>query len=598
MTFKQFCFRISVPVIIILLISDITLLNAQRLSRDYNVDILVNQAGYLPDASKMCVAPGSFNREFEVIHTASQRVVYSGEFKAASGDFGDYATGDFSGLTEEGSYFIQSDTLRSYPFSVSNNVYELPMNSIIGYFSKQRCGGSTSGYLTPCHLDDGVRQDNGKHQDVSGGWHDASDLRKWVGATIYGMIGIAKAYELDTDLDKNKLLDELRWGNRYFLNMQEPEGYIMSYVGGDVEKHSDSNRWTDNITGEYEEGEPFFTKPNAGSSNADMLIIGTKDDRVIKTNPLDLMGQYNFITSEALLTRITRNIDPPYSALCLEAAEKCFTWSTMADNAGSPGTIGASIQAAIELFKTTKKDAYKDFALNQAALLKMYQASNEDTKISGYFYISPDEKIPYKNISRGCVEFYALCDLVQLFPEHIDVPLWKDIIKQYAYNYLVTIMEKNNFGIVPFGLYTDKDPGGNRKVGDFWYRYFMQPELSWWVGVNSNLAASGIGLLKAAEVLNDPELKAYAQKQLDWIIGVNPFNSSTLIGTGYNHPEHFPGSTFYPRTPVINGAVMNGLGGDHDDQPAIGTGNWQISEYWTPMVAHTLWLMAELSSSK
>jgi hypothetical protein len=159
-------------------------------------------------------------------------------------------------------------------------------------------------------------------------------------------------------------------------------------------------------------------------------------------------------------------------------------------------------------------------------------------------------------------------------------------------------MEKNNFGIVPFGLYTDKDPGGNRKVGDFWYRYFMQPELSWWVGVNSNLAASGIGLLKAAEVLNDPELKAYAQKQLDWIIGVNPFNSSTLIGTGYNHPEHFPGSTFYPRTPVINGAVMNGLGGDHDDQPAIGTGNWQISEYWTPMVAHTLWLMAELSSSK
>jgi hypothetical protein len=41
---------------------------------------------------------------------------------------------------------------------------------------------------------------------------------------------------------------------------------------------------------------------------------------------------------------------------------------------------------------------------------------------------------------------------------------------------------------------------------------------------------------------------------------------------------------------------MNGLGGDQNDQPVIGTGNWQISEYWTPMVAYTLWLMAEMTA--
>jgi len=43
---------------------------------------------------------------------------------------------------------------------------------------------------------------------------------------------------------------------------------------------------------------------------------------------------------------------------------------------------------------------------------------------------------------------------------------------------------------------------------------------------------------------------------------------------------------------------MNGLGGDHDDQPVIADGIWQISEYWTPMVAYTFWLMAELSASQ
>jgi hypothetical protein len=40
---------------------------------------------------------------------------------------------------------------------------------------------------------------------------------------------------------------------------------------------------------------------------------------------------------------------------------------------------------------------------------------------------------------------------------------------------------------------------------------------------------------------------------------------------------------------------MNGLGGDNADQPSIGLGNYHISEYWTPMVAYTLWLMAEIS---
>jgi len=44
----------------------------------------------------------------------------------------------------------------------------------------------------------------------------------------------------------------------------------------------------------------------------------------------------------------------------------------------------------------------------------------------------------------------------------------------------------------------------------------------------------------------------------------------------------------------LPGAVLNGLGGDHNDQPSIGNGDWQISEYWTPMVSYTLWLMAEL----
>ncbi len=568
-------------------------LSAQRLSRDLYVDLLVNQIGYMPDVSKFVTVKGEIHRNFEVIDLQTREIVHKGAFQPVPCDFGKYSRGDFSDLKKEGNYYIKSDTLRSFPFKISSSIYHSPMDMIVGYFALQRCGSSTTGFLSPCHLDDGKRLDNGQHQDVTGGWHDASDLRKWVGATIYGMLGLAKTYELYKGDNKKAVLEELMWGNQYFLKMQEPQGYVMSFIGGDVNKHSDSNRWTDNETGP-EEGELRMVKPNTGKSSADMLIFGDSDDRIIQTRPLDILGQYNFITAQAMMAEITKTMDVNYSQDCLRAAERCFEWCRTTD-INNPRTIGAAIQAAIEMYKTTKGKIYSDFAVQKASLLYKLQARSPGDGPSGFFYSSFTNSEPYKNISRGCLEFISICDLVKTFPLHHDVPLWKDMITKYAYNYLLFMSGKNSFGIIPYGLYTEKNPGGNRKVGDYWYRYFMQPELKWWTGINANLASAGVGLIKAADVLNDSYLKTIAQKQLDWIVGVNPFNSSTIHGIGYNHPKHFGGSTYLPNTPVLPGAVMNGLGGDNSDMPVIGNGNWQISEYWTPMVAYTLWLMAELS---
>lgn len=589
---------VSRIIVTILIVTVNTVLNAQEISRDLNVDLLINHAGYNPGASKTVVAKGVIDSRFNIVDISSMKTVYSGSFRTVNGDFGVYSAGDFSSLNKEGQYYIVCDTLRSFPFSVSSSAYRPAMDLIVKYFSMQRCGASTTGYLTPCHTDDGIRMDNGRHQDVSGGWHDASDLRKWVGATIYGMIGLSKTYELDSKKDNNRsrILEELLWGNQYFLKMQEPQGYIMSFVGGDVKKHSDSNRWTDNVIGP-EGGDLKFVKPTAGKSRADMLVFGSNDDRVIRTDPLDLVGQYNFITAEAIMTRITRPADKAYSEKCLLAAGKCFDWCLTKTYNKETSVIGASLQAAVEMFKTTGDVKYKDFAVSQAAILKKLQVTGKDKEIGGFFSISTDNKEPYKNIWEGCLEIISLCDMIKLFPEDKDSASWKEIVSNYVRDYLRVITSRNSFGIVPFGLYSDKDPGGNRRAGQYWYRYFMQPELSWWVGINSNLASAGVGLIKASEALNDPEMKVMAQKQLDWIVGTNPFNSSTVIGIGYNHPKHFPGSTFLPNTPVIPGAVLNGLGGSASDQPDIGNGSWQISEYWTPMVAFTIWLMAELSSA-
>ena len=39
-----------------------------------------------------------------------------------------------------------------------------------------------------------------------------------------------------------------------------------------------------------------------------MLLFGNKDDRVIRTDPVGMTGQYNFITAEAIVARITKTV--------------------------------------------------------------------------------------------------------------------------------------------------------------------------------------------------------------------------------------------------------------------------------------------------
>jgi len=125
----------------------------------------------------------------------------------------------------------------------------------------------------------------------------------------------------------------------------------------------------------------------------------------------------------------------------------------------------------------------------------------------------------------------------------------------------------------------------------------MRPAEGWWVGINANLASAGVGLVKAAKNLQDFRLLGLAQRQLDWILGVNPHNASTVEGIGHNHPQQFVnGNEFRPATPRLPGAVMNGIGGTVEDQPDLYDGSYHTAEYWTPMVAYTVWLMAELSN--
>jgi hypothetical protein len=195
---------------------------------------------------------------------------------------------------------------------------------------------------------------------------------------------------------------------------------------------------------------------------------------------------------------------------------------------------------------------------------------------------------------QGPEHLLGLCALYETVPDHKEAPKWKEAIRMYCEDYIAKLAELNNFNLVPVGLYKSEDPGGNQKIGAYWYRYLtVTADNAFAGGINANIASTATGLLHASKILNEEKLKTFAQRQLDWIVGLNPLNSSTMEEVGHNQPVRFINRTLNI-PPIIAGAVMNGIGGTKEDKPHLVPGSWQNCEYWTPQTSHTMWLMAEL----
>ena len=531
-------------------------------------DVLVNHVGFTPAAAKLCLLPGKQPTSFDVVDAGTGRRVFQGRMTPAPGDLGDYVVGAFSAVRSAGRYRIRAGSARSEPFAVGPDVYADALRKCVAYFGRQRCGDSKTGYHAPCHLDDGRRIDNGKRHDATGGWHDACDVRKWVNATLYGMIGLSRVLDRPPGgFDSRQIVEELRWGNQYFLKMQEPSGYLMEYCGG-----NDGNRFTDN-------------QPD------------TDDDRPIQTRVCELPAQFLFVMAQAAMVRHLRPADPQSAAVCEAAARKCFKWCTAGKRNHTSTSLAAAVLACVEMHLALNDDAWHARAAEFAR--QLIDLQHRDAPVAGLFLRSDQRREPAREIMYGNLPLLALGVLLERFGNRSDAARWREALRLHL-DYLAAMAGRSAFGTIPYGVFFAADPGGGRRLGDHWYRWFMPQHNEnpsspdWWVGINAHLASNGVGLLRASRLLNDPAPEMLAQRQLDWIVGVNPLCASTMTGVGSNQPRLFVTREFKPPTPEIPGGVMNGLGGDDNDRVVALPGSYHTCEYWTPMVGYTMWLMNEL----
>ena len=281
--------------------------------------IALNHLGFLPGARKTVIfryagEDGPADFQIRDIGGGPDAVRKTLPLKRETSDVIDCLVGDFSAIDREGMYQVSIAGELSTPFFIRPDVWRRTLPKAAGYYRYQRCGVAVPGVHPACHLDDARRRDNNQPVDVTGGWHDAGDLRKWMDATLLNAIGLLRvARNLGAQWDAGgsglaSLLDEVRWGNRYFLKMQDSDGLVWADVAGGVNGDNSDNHWTDN-------------RP------------GTPDDRYL--NPAKRgRNQALFITVQAMAAQAFQASDATYAKQCLAAAHRCWSAAKREGNTG------------------------------------------------------------------------------------------------------------------------------------------------------------------------------------------------------------------------------------------------------------------------
>lgn len=560
--------------------------------------IALNHLGFVPDSHKILVyrvAAGPAPKELLIwdLRRGRSAPKCGRPLTRIAGDLGDCVIGDFSDLKENGIYQITVGTERSVPFLVRADVWRRTLPKAASYFHAQRCGIAVPGVHPACHLDDGRLRETGKRVDTTGGWHSAGDVRKTgsIMMNSLGLLHLARNLGERWDLAGSSLtplLDEIRWGNRYFHKIQDPSGYVWFNVGGGAtQSDSSDNRWTDNV-------------------------VGNHDDRYINVSKAGLF-QAMFVVLQAMVARTFQGVDRAYSRLCLSAALRCWDnlkiHASLADylrdserwEFGSLASeLGWWILGALELTQATGQGEYEAAAQLARHLLSLQvtEFTGSQRMVRGYWRSALGASTPSVESVYSALAPLSLLELSQASPAHPDAGRWRDAVQLYLEDYVKPLCNRSAFRIMPYGVFLGSPTSEHYRplAGELTYRYFMPIRKTWWwLGMTSHLECHALLLAKAARVFGSRDYRDLAYRQLEWVMGANPFGACLMTGEGMRNP--CPYSVFVGPIP---GGIVNGIAGNVQDEPILDTEcivDWRTGEYWSPHNAFYLWAVSALESA-
>ena len=625
--------------------------------------ILTNQIGYEPTGAKKAVIQGHAGDAFAAFAVKSYpggEIVLTGTpvhaGPVAKWKDWDFWTIDWTAVDQEGAYVIESmpkagAAVRSHPILVQKNALTRnTLSDVIYYFKGQRSSGLWD-------KADRRMTFEGKAGtvDIHGGWFDATgDYGKHlshlsystyfnpqqVSLTAWSLFQSLREIERRGDPNFNqyrkRLLDEALFGADYLVRSRNPNGSFYITVSGrgpekkpedrlitpKAERHiiltpETKDKFRDygreKIAGDaaYEAG----YREGAGLSIAALAMAAARGG----ADGAPGSPGYGLSRGEGDFT----------AADYLKAAEDAFAFleknNLLFTNDGKENILDdyCALAAATELFRTTKKAVYKEAADRRASSLAG-RLTSWTSAGAGAAGGGVPGGAKYENYWRADGEggdrpFFHPVDAglpvvsLLLYSEIADeagrAKALDAVRKSLAFELAVTAEVANPFGYSR-QLVQSKDGAATRRTS-FFFPHDTETA-PWWQGENARLgsmaAAARLAALIFAQGAGDSDralassLRAFGRDQLNWILGLNPFDSCMLHGHGRNNiPYIFFESYEYTNAP---GGICNGITGGYMDESGAGidfglryaqTGkddDWRWAEQWLPHAAWYLFAVA------
>ncbi|SMD41521.1 N-terminal ig-like domain of cellulase [Aquiflexum balticum DSM 16537] len=480
------------------------------------IQIRINQIGYLPEDSKVAVifSKETVRENFLLVHVETGETVLDIKpvklKKDAWGGFL-YWEVDFSPISEAGQYVVKGKKsgVSSSPFLISNNAYAGYQEQLLEFMRQQRCGYNPALDMV-CHQKDGRSffgpMPDSTFVDLSGGWHDAGDQLKYLITSSYATAHMLMAYEMYPDRFEDKvnalgqpgangipdILDEAKWGLDWIHKMHPAPDQLFHQVADDRDHRGFKIPNKDNA--DYGWGENSYRVGYFATGKPQGLSKYQSE----ATGVANLAGRS--AAAMALAARIwERDLnDPVFAAKCKRAAISLYQLGREKEGFQQGNSYGAPYRyneetwaddmewGAAELYKLTKEDRYLEQAKSYA--LQSNTADSWTVRDSAAHY----QLYPFINMGH-----YSLHEVVDEDFKKTLEGYYKDGI-----DYTLKRAQKNPFHIgVPF----------------IWCS-------------NNLLTSLATQVILYEKMSGDKQFEPFLASQRDWLFGKNPWGSSMFTG--------------------------------------------------------------------
>lgn len=597
--------------------------------------ILINHMGYRRTGGKEALyqgeeadAAGAF-----VLLNEDGAEVYRGT-AVKKGPAADWETGyywrlDFSDFAQAGRFRLRLDTAMG---PVTSGVIELTemlrdlrlISGLLNYFKAQRATGewdAADAHLPFAGAREGVIDARGGWYDATGDYgihlshlsHSAYYNPQQAGLTAYTFFRTFELLERGGDpqysLVKRRLLDEGVFGADFLMRRRAPSGTFFTRVvrSGDAMGRVTGTR---RVGFEYRGGSLQFgpagavaretvTDNNYESSlrSGGGLAIAALAAAGVHYYPGGAFSREEYITAATEAWHFLSQANDRYT--------NDGQWNLLDEY--------CALTALVELYKATGEYEYQKSAGEMAKRLidrlvpmdcggengrKSGGESSGEDMSGGMVWPEAAKGRLFHHASDEGMPVTALLAYADILPESAARRLAVTACEQMMRHKLSLSRQADNpFGYPAF-LYGNQEQ--NRT------RYFFPHDTAaapWWQGENARLASLGTAAAALAVHTKDRKLAAaltaFAGRQINWILGLNPYNSSMMEGFGQNCTQYFfNGSYNFLNCP---GGIVNGITSRAEDDAGIQfitrpteavNDNWRWAEQWLP---HAAWMMQMLA---